>query len=273
MKKIMIIMMLVLIAGLAGWASVIAAYANSSRTFLVPTPTPAPTQPLQGKEMQVTPTVSAQQGSHAVYQGNSNLPEVALTFDDGPNLYYTPQVLTILRRYGVHATFFAIGQNVQLYPELVQREYNEDHIIGNHSWSHPNLTERSSASVHSQLSRTSDIIQQTLGIRPALFRPPYGALNAQVGLQASQLGLTPILWNVDTRDWDQPHSTVRVIVNNVLNEVGNGGIILMHDGGGDRSRTIAALPEIITTLQQRGYRLVTVPQLLNDMQGSGASAA
>ncbi|MBV8694913.1 MAG: polysaccharide deacetylase family protein [Ktedonobacteraceae bacterium] len=268
MKKL-VIMTLVLIIALAAWGSVIVTYATSPHAAAIPrtvplaTPMPMPTPPLQSKELPVTPVISAK--GDIVYRGNSGLPEVALTFDDGPSLYYTPQVLSILRQYGVHATFFTIGENVRLYPELVQQEYNAGHVIGNHSWDHPDLTRRSGASVYSELSRTCDIIRQTIGIRPTLFRPPYGAINAQVAFQAFQLGLTSIVWSVDTRDWDQPRSTESVIINNVLNEVGNGGIILMHDAGGNRSRTIATLPRIITALQQRGYRLVTIPQLLNDM--------
>jgi peptidoglycan/xylan/chitin deacetylase (PgdA/CDA1 family) len=267
MKKLIIIT-LVLIMALGVWGSVIVIYATTpqaaatSQAAPLATPPSMRTQPLQSKELAVTPIGSAK--GYIVYHGNSSLPEVALTFDDGPSLYYTPQVLSILRQYGVHATFFTIGENVRLYPELVQQEYNAGHIIGNHSWDHPDLTQRSGASVTSELSRTCDVIQQTIGIRPTLFRPPYGAINAQVGFQASQLGLTSIVWSVDTRDWDQPHSTESIIINNVLNEVGNGGIILMHDAGGNRSRTIAALPKIITALWQRGYRLVTIPQLLSD---------
>ncbi|MBV9690196.1 MAG: polysaccharide deacetylase family protein [Ktedonobacteraceae bacterium] len=266
MKKL-ILVTLVLIIALGAWGSVIITYATTPHTIPVPTPAPIPTQPSQSKELPVTPVDSAK--GNIVYHGSSSLPEVALTFDDGPSLYYTPQVLTILHQYGVHATFFTIGENVRLYPELVQQEYYAGHVIGNHSWDHPYLTQRSAASVYSELSRTGDMIQQTIGIRPTLFRPPYGAINAQVEFQASRLGLISVVWNVDTRDWDQPRSTESVIINNVLKGVSNGSIVLMHDAGGNRSRTIATLPKIIVALRQRGYQLVTISQLLSDMQTGG----
>lgn len=186
-------------------------------------------------------------------------PVVALTFDDGPNLVFTPQVRRVLQRYGVSATFFCIGQLVQRYPGLVQQMSQEGFAIGNHTWSHPDLTMRSPDAIRWQLSATSTAIRQATGVPPDLFRPPYGATNVTVRRIASQLGLLQILWTIDTRDWQRPG--VRAIVSTVLANVRNGSIILMHDGGGDRSQTIQALPQIIIGLQQRGFTFVTVEQL------------
>jgi peptidoglycan/xylan/chitin deacetylase (PgdA/CDA1 family) len=265
MKKIALLL-LILIAGLTAFGTVVITYANnkdigviSERPMLSPTAKPAQTTT---PDTHVTPTGTPTL-KPLISQGSSAKREIALTFDDGPNPTYTPQVLSILHQYGVSATFFVIGQQVQAYPDLVQQEYAMGHIVGNHSWNHPDLTRLAAGDIHTQLSNTSDAIEQATGVRPSFFRPPYGAYNYQVLLQASNLGLQPILWSVDPHDWNGPPSS-NSIVQRVLNMAQNGSIILMHDGGGDRSQTVAALPTIIRTLRSRGYKLVTVPQLIND---------
>ncbi len=201
-----------------------------------------------------------------VYHGRANQPKVALTFDDGPNPTYTPQILELLKQYNVQATFFAIGEHVQAYPQLVRQEYQEGHAVGNHTWTHPHLPEESRDRIQNELSRTSNVIEQATGTKPVLFRPPYGKVNWNVLKQSSQQGMTTILWSVDTLDWDQPSRTMDDIVNRALSEVGNGSILLLHDGGGNRSPTVAALPTIIINLQQRGYQFVTVQQMINHLK-------
>jgi peptidoglycan-N-acetylglucosamine deacetylase len=124
------------------------------------------------------------------------------------------------------------------------------------------LTKLSANAMRTEISNTSALLQQTAGFQPTFFRPPYGAINDEVQAQASSLGLTSTLWSVDPQDWTTPGT--QVIINSVLNQVQNGSIILMHDGGGDRSQSIAALQTIIPTLRQRGYHFVTVQQLAND---------
>ena len=200
---------------------------------------------------------------HAVFYGNTKLPEIALTFDDGPNPIYTRQILSVLNAYNVKATFFDVGYLVKDYPDIVRQEFLQGNAIGNHSWSHPDLTRFSVAGITSQLVSASDAIQSVTGTRPILFRPPYGSFNATVITQATQLNLTAILWNDESRDWATPG--VNVIVSRILNLAHNGSIILLHDGGGFRAQTVAALPIIIATLHQRGFTFVTVPQLLLDM--------
>jgi peptidoglycan/xylan/chitin deacetylase (PgdA/CDA1 family) len=185
---------------------------------------------------------------------------IALTFDDGPSPLFTPQVLAILQRYKVRATFFCIGEWVHLYPGLVEQTFRAGNVIGDHTWSHPDLTKLSPYAVRWQLSSASAAIQSATGHLPVLFRPPYEATDATVVNIASQLGLQQILWTIDPRDWARPG--VSAIVNNVLSYAANRSIILMHDGGGDRSQTVQALPIIISALQQRGFTFVTVPQLL-----------
>jgi len=181
---------------------------------------------------------------------------VALTFDDGPQPNFTPQILHVLQQYGVHATFFCIGSQVQAYPAIVRQTVQGGNVVGNHSWSHPNLTTLSSAAIRQQLSTTSAAISQATGSVPTLFRPPYGATNETVRSIAAQLGMVQILWTLDTRDWQRPG--VAAIVNAALTSARNGSIIILHDGGGDRSQTVQALPQIISGLEQRGFTFTTV---------------
>jgi peptidoglycan/xylan/chitin deacetylase (PgdA/CDA1 family) len=206
-----------------------------------------------------------------ISRGNPHLPEITLTFDDGPNPPYTSQILAILKRSGIRATFFCIGSQVATHPEIVRQEFAAGHTIGNHTWSHPSLPALSASQVRAQLTMTSDIVQHITGVRPRFFRPPYEALSAQVLAQVNQLGLTTVLWSVDPRDWSLPG--VNVIISRVLSQTGNGAIILMHDGGGNRSQTVAALPVIIATLHKRGFRFVTLQQLVADLNKSTLALA
>ncbi len=220
----------------------------------------------------LVPAASAQQSTalqargSIISRGNPHLSDLALTFDDGPNPPYTSNILAILRQFGIKATFFCIGRQVAAHPELVRQEEAAGDTIGNHTWSHPFLTALSAPQILAQLTMTSDIVQKTIGVRPGFFRPPYEALNARVLTQVDRLGLTTFLWSDDPQDWSRPGSNV--IINRVLSQVGNGAIILMHDGGGDRSQTVAALPTIIETLHKRGFRFVTSQQLVADLYTS-----
>lgn len=230
---------------------------------LVPTPTPSPTP------IRPTPTPSPPPpfpGS-PLYSGNPQRAEIALTFDDGPSPTYTPQVLAILNRYGIHATFFVIGSQAAAYPDLVRQDYQQGNPVGNHSWSHPDLLQLAPAQVRSQLQTTSNAIQAATGVKPTLFRPPYGNTNSVIQSIASSLGLSTILWSVDPKDWSLPGTSV--IVSRVLNSTHNGSIILLHEGGGDRSQTMAALPTIITTLKQRGFQFVTIAQMIQHLGKTG----
>src|SRR3989440_11161807 len=162
-----------------------------------------------------------------LYTGNRYLPEIALTFDDGPNPYYTPQVLAILKQFGIKATFFCVGRQVARYPDLVKQEYTDGNLVGNHSWSHPNLALLSGSEIVSQINLTSDAIQQAIGVRPTFFRPPYGVFNASVLTEANLLSLTTIIWNDEALDWTTPGTDV--IVSRILNLAADGAIILLHD--------------------------------------------
>jgi peptidoglycan/xylan/chitin deacetylase (PgdA/CDA1 family) len=162
----------------------------------------------------------------------------------------------VLQQYGVHATFFCIGSQVQAYSAIVRQTVQAGNAVENHTWSHPNLTKLSPAAIRQQLSTTSAAIGQATGVAPTLFRPPYDATNATVRSIAVQLGLVQTTWTLDTYDWQRPG--VATIVNTVLTHAYNGSIILLHDGGGDRSQTVQSLSQIITGLEQRGFTFTTL---------------
>lgn len=183
---------------------------------------------------------------------------IALTFDDGPWPKTTGQVLSILRQFKIHATFFLLGPQVRTRPQLVQQELHEGHAVGNHSWTHPKATRRPKL----ELDATTEAIRQATGLRTMLYRPPYGILNNSLTQLALRRGMAVILWSVDVNDWKRP--PVEYITKQVVLSSTPGGIILLHDGGGDRSHTVAALPGIIQNLQAQGYHFVTIPELLQE---------
>jgi peptidoglycan/xylan/chitin deacetylase (PgdA/CDA1 family) len=172
---------------------------------------------------------------------------VYLTFDDGPSATWTPKVLAVLRKYGVRAVFFEAGQNISWYPSITRSLRSYGNLIGNHTWNHANLTLLSTASVTSQLNR----MESALGYRPRCVRPPYGATNLRIQSIIAARGQRHILWTVDPRDWSRPGTWT--IVNRVLAGVRDGSRILLHDGGGDRSQTVAALDLLIPRLRARGF--------------------
>lgn len=176
---------------------------------------------------------------------------IAITFDDGPHPTYTPQILDILTRYQVRATFFENGKNVAGYPSLTRLAYRRGNSVQNHTWSHPDLRYVSWDSFKYQVTRTDQVIRAQTGYTPHCLRPPGGAVNSTVYSRAAALGKKIRLWTVDPRDWSRPGTTA--IIRRVLNNVRPGSVILLHDGGGNRSQTVAALPAILKTLKARGY--------------------
>ena len=176
---------------------------------------------------------------------------VYLTFDDGPSARYTAQILKILQAYHVRATFFEVGQNVKRYPAVTRRVDQLGHSVQNHSWSHPNLTKVNWATFKYQVRTTDRYLRAQTGYTPRCLRPPYGATNRVVAKRAAMLGKKLTLWTVDPADWSRPGTSV--IVRRVLATVRSGSVVLMHDGGGNRSQTVAALPTILKVLKARGY--------------------
>jgi peptidoglycan/xylan/chitin deacetylase (PgdA/CDA1 family) len=184
---------------------------------------------------------------------------IALTFDDGPEPTYTPQVLAVLARYGVHATFFEIGEQIDANPALARAVVDGGNLLENHSYTHPSLISLSNAEIRSELQQTSLAIVNATGMTPTFFRPPYGDVDSNVMAIGSSLGLQSAVWTADTLDWSTPG--VDAIVNAALSGATDQGIILMHDGGGNRAQTVAALDQIIPALLAQGYELVTIDQL------------
>lgn len=191
--------------------------------------------------------------------------EVALTFDDGPGPY-TPQALAVLRRERVHGTFFTVGQEVVSFHAYSSREILEGDVIGNHTWNHPQMSGLSASAQAAQVDQTNQILLGHGIARPVIFRAPYGVWNAQTLALMRNRGMLMVLWDVDTQDYEQPG--VDSIVQRAVGRAQPGSIILMHDGGGNRSQTVAALPRIIQGLRRRGFRMVTVPRLLLDNPAS-----
>lgn len=183
---------------------------------------------------------------------------VALTFDDGPWENYTEQVLNILRQNNIKATFFWIGLHIQKHPELARKVAAEGHAIGNHTWTHP-LNNLDTFTAAQEVGNTAKLIYETTGLHTTLLRPPGGNLNGQLAPYAQQQKDTIVLWSVESSDY---YVSAPLIIDNVLSNVHPGGIVLMHDGGGDRSATVQALPQIISALRSQGYTFVTVPELL-----------
>ncbi|ASA19805.1 polysaccharide deacetylase family protein [Paenibacillus donghaensis] len=214
-------------------------------------------------------TVAANKSSAEAAQASGSNKVVALTFDDGPERKYTEQILDILKKNEIKATFFVIGRQVKMYPDVMQRISKEGHALGNHTWSHPYLTKISNKEIHTEISTTNQAIRDLTGITPVLMRPPYGATSAQVKKEIEAAGLVQALWNVDTLDWTG-HS-VSAILQIVKANPGSKLNVLMHSGGGNRENTVKALPEIIKYYKEQGYTFVTMPQLYNVKESNVSS--
>ncbi len=180
--------------------------------------------------------------------------ELALTFDDGPNPAWTPRLLDVLAEHNVHATFFMVGRFAQAEPALVRRLAAAGHLIGNHSWSHPNLARSSSSRIHEELKQTLDTLQQILGRPVRFFRPPYGARRPFVLRTARDLGMTPVTWNAMTTDWSDPSADkiaselIAKIEKNVQRDWASN--IVLHDGshhglGAERGPSVAAAGQLL----------------------------
>lgn len=238
--------------------------------------------PTTGNKLNTATTVKANAGPQADV---SNLPKfqgkgrklssvavsgmyVAFTFDDGPHPTYTPKILDILNKYNAKATFFVLGSRVNSSPAIVARMVNEGHEVGVHTWNHPSLTKVPMATVRSEMERTISAIQKASNYTPRTMRPPYGAINANlVDFFAHQYGMSTIMWSIDTNDWRKPG--VQAVVNEAVNKARPGSIILIHD---IHASSYQAVEGIVSGLIARGFKLVTVSQLMA-MQTSPAAPA
>ena len=184
--------------------------------------------------------------------------KVALTFDDGPGLY-TPQILAVLKQYSVLATFFQIGQNADAHPDFVKQVLADGHVISDHTYTHPDLSKLSSDAQMNEINKARLAIQNIIGGQVHFFRPPYGAYNDDTDGVVSTLAMEKILWNVDPRDWSGIPADD--IAQNVLANTKSGSTVLMHDGVANSVETAKALPTIIEGLRNKGFKLVTLPEM------------
>lgn len=213
--------------------------------------------------------------------GPKNERVVALTYDDGPNPPYTTAILGVLRAERIHATFFVVGQAVAAYPEVVRAEVLDGDAVGNHTWSHDHLVLYGTSGLRRTLMRTDRAIYAATGIHSRIMRPPYGGRDWLVLDEVRRLGYTPVMWSVPlANDWEYPPAGV--IAQRVLRYVDDGAIIALHDGNRgivcarmphprrlcDRSADVGATRLIVDELKRRGYRFVTIPELLRMQPGA-----
>ena len=182
---------------------------------------------------------------------------MVLTFDDGPDPRYTPHILDTLAEYDVRAMFLVCGEMAVDNQDLLARMADDGHIVGNHTWSHPLLTELKRSEIRSEMERTSDVIENAYGERPLWFRAPYGAWNRAAFQLGAEMGMEPLAWTVDTLDWSTPGT--RSIVDRVEDGAAPGVVVLSHDAGGNRSQSVRALRRYLPYLLDSGYH-ITVPR-------------
>lgn len=199
-----------------------------------------------------------------ILHGPATRKDVAFTFDDGPDDVWTPRIQAVLDTHGVKGTFMCVGERIQLHPQILLQLVRNGHVVGNHSWNHPNFTRIPMAEVRNQIHRTTDVIQNLTGARSRLFRPPYGALNRAVIDTVIALDYKILFWDVDSLDWSR--ITAEQVSINVLAHAAPGSIILMHSAGGRGERlddTVRALPYIIRVLRREGFSFRTIPELVD----------
>jgi peptidoglycan/xylan/chitin deacetylase (PgdA/CDA1 family) len=187
---------------------------------------------------------------------------VALTYDDGPSSPYTNQLLDILDRYQVKATFFEIGRNIEKHPEMVPMIVARGHELANHSYSHTDMMFKPREFLLAEIEKTDKLLQE-LGVKQGSisFRPPFGRRSVVLSYLLSQMHKKLIMWDVNSLDYEKA-LTAEDIANRVIDNVRSGSIVLMHDSGGDRSKTLAATQAIVKNLQSKGYAFKTVSELL-----------
>lgn len=206
-----------------------------------------------------TPSPTPSPPKAATYaQVRVDQPYIAMTFDDGPSAENTPRLLEMLKQRNIKATFFLIGQNAAANPDLVRRILADGNEVGNHSWTHPQLSKLSDDRVTAEITKTQDAIKDASGYSPTLLRPPYGAITPrQREWIENQFGLNVILWSVDPFDWKRPGASV--ITQRILSQARPGSIILSHD---IHKQTVDAMPATLDGLIAKGFKFATVSQLI-----------
>jgi len=220
-------------------------------------PTPATVKPSATYASLPTPA-AAPANKHSYNSCNVDGPYIAITFDDGPHAVHTPKLLDMLKQRGLKATFYVVGQCAAEYPDIMKRIAAEGHEIGNHSWNHVALNSVGADSLRKQMENTNAAIEKSTGLRPATMRPPYGATSARLNkLFNEEYGMKVILWSVDPLDWKNRNAAT--VSSRIIQNTHPGAIILAHD---IHATTVAAMPEVFDTLTAKGYKFVTVSELL-----------
>jgi peptidoglycan-N-acetylglucosamine deacetylase len=268
---------LLAVGGMALLGEVVATEAAHRPAAGTATPEPSAGRPARpGGAARATPPASAQRdlassppapahgpqpaavysgGGRPMYYLNEGRGAIALTIDDGPSPVYTPQILRLLQKYRVTATFSMVGANVAAHPAVAREVADAGHMIVNHTWTHANLTVLAPVAVRDQLTQAGDAIHRATGTVPTMFRAPYGAWSPAVLERCQQMRLAPLDWSVDPRDWARPG--ISAIVANIMRNTRTGSIILEHDGGGNRAQTVAALSVVLPRLLDAGFRFRT----------------
>ena len=226
-------------------------------------PLPAPPSSLARLRAALPPTAG-------VLHGDPSQPMVALTFDDGPS-GRTPAILRVLARHHAHATFFVVGRSTRGMEPVLRHIAASGNELADHTYSHADLLSLHTPGRTRQLRWTRTLVERATGVRPRFFRPPYGATGPAVNRLGRSLGLVPVLWSVDSRDWQEPGT--KAIVRRVLAQLEPGSIVLLHDGGGDRHETLRALPAILRALARMHLQPVTLSRLLAQPPPASAFAS
>lgn len=195
-----------------------------------------------------------------IWLGPEDKNQVALTFDDGPHPEYTPQILAVLDRYHVKATFFMVGDMARQYPEVARKVANQGHEVADHTMTHPEAPKTDDQRLRREVQRAAQLLEQISGKKVHYFRPPYGYFDVAYFQACRDNNMDVVLWSIVPRDWEQPPADV--LVRRVAAEIRPGAIVLLHDGGGDRRQTVEALPAIIEAIRAKGLQMVTLSQLL-----------
>jgi polysaccharide deacetylase family sporulation protein PdaB len=197
-----------------------------------------------------------------IWNVNTQEKVIALTFDDGPSLTFTPQILDILKKNKVKATFFVIANEATKYPEIVRRMVDEGHEVANHTYNHHYLNRFGEKALKEEILQAEETLIRITGLKPVLFRPPGGYFNERIVKVSKELKYTIVIWSWEQqpKDWANPGTFA--IIRSALKKATGGNIIVMHDRGGDRIQTVQALQPIIEGLKEKGFRLVTVSEMI-----------